>query len=788
MSLTEYKPGSAFPGRMGRTVGESSPAWPAPVRSTPGAPNVLYIVLDDTGYGQFGCYGSPINTPNLDRLAENGLRYTNMHTTALCSPSRSCMLNGRNHHSNGMACITEGSTGFPGANGAIPFENGFLSEILLPHGYATFCVGKWHLTPAEQISAAGPYDRWPLGRGFDRYYGFLGGDTHQYYPDLVFDNHQVEPPSTPEEGYHLTVDLADKAIEFIADLKQVAPDKPFFLYFATGANHAPHQVPKEWADKYKGKFDGGWDAYREKVFARQKELGIIVKDAVLSRHDPDVQQWDELSADERRLYARMMEVFAGFFEHTDHQIGRLLDFLEVTGQLDNTLVMVISDNGASAEGGPHGSVNENKFFNNVPDDLQQNLAALDELGGPKYFNHYPWGWTFAGNTPFRRWKRETYRGGVSDPFLVHWPKGIKAKGEIRNPYAHAIDMVPTVLESLGIEAPTEIRGVAQSPIEGVSFAHSFDNADTPTNHHTQYFEMFAHRSIYHDGWRAVCPFPGTSFAEAGVSFGMLELTEDKLRELDATGWELYNVEGDPAETHDLAEEERAKLIEMIALWYTEAGKYNVLPLDSRGTMRFADERPQIAAERDTYVYFPRTQAVPENVAAKVLNRAHTITVDAELNTGAEGVLACHGSNVGGYVMFVQDGKLHYVHNYVGAEELRVSSDQPVPPGKHSLSYEFEPTGAPDLKNGKGTPGIAKLFVDGELVGQADFPVTVPLALGLGSGFAVGRNPGSSVSVMYASPFPFTGTITNVTVDVSGKPDHDEEEVKRSEARVAMARQ
>ena len=369
MSLTEYKPGSTFPGRMGRTVSESEPAWPAPLRSEPGAPNVVYIVLDDTGYGQFGCYGSPINTPNLDRLAQNGLRYTNMHTTALCSPSRSCMLTGRNHHSNGMACITEGSTGYPGSNGAIPFQNGFLSEMLLPHGYATFCVGKWHLTPAEQVSAAGPYDRWPLGRGFDRYYGFLGGDTHQYYPDLVFDNHQVEPPKTPDEGYHLSVDLADKAIEFIADLKQVAPDKPFFLYFATGANHAPHQVPKEWADKYAGQFDDGWDAYREKVFARQKELGIIAEDAELSRHDPDVQQWADLSDDERKLYARMMEVFAGFFEYTDHQIGRVLDFLDDLGQLDNTIVMVISDNGASAEGGPHGSVNENKFFNNVPDDL-----------------------------------------------------------------------------------------------------------------------------------------------------------------------------------------------------------------------------------------------------------------------------------------------------------------------------------------------------------------------------------------------------------------------------------
>ena len=788
MSLTEYKPGATFPGRMGRTVGESEPAWPAPMRPKQDAPNVLFIVLDDTGYGQFGCYGSPINTPNLDRLAQNGLLYTNMHTTALCSPSRSCMLNGRNHHSNAMSCITEGSEGFPGSNGAIPFENGFLSEMLLQHGYGTYCVGKWHLTPAEQISAAGPYDRWPLGRGFERYYGFLGGDTHQYYPDLVHDNHQVEPPKTPEEGYHLTVDLTNRAIEFIADLKQVAPAKPFFLYYATGANHAPHQAPKEWADKYKGQFDDGWDAYREKVFARQKELGIVAKDAVLSRHDPDVQQWADLPDDERRLYARMMEVFAGFFEHTDHQIGRLLDFLESIGQLDNTLIMVISDNGASAEGGPHGSVNENKFFNNVPDDLAQNLAALDELGGPKYFNHYPWGWTFAGNTPFRRWKRETYRGGVSDGFLVHWPKGIKAKGEIRHQYTHAVDMVPTVLESLGIEAPTELRGVAQSELEGVSMAHTFDTADAPSKHHTQYFEMFAHRSLYHDGWRAVCPFPGTSFAEAGVGFGQLELTEDKLRELDATGWELYHVDVDPAETVDLADQERAKLIEMIALWYTEAGKYKVFPLDSRGTMRLADPRPQIAAERDTYIYYPGTQCVPENVAAKVLNRAHSITADVELAGGDEGVLVCHGSNIGGYTLFMQDGRLHYVHNYVGAQELPVSSDRQVPAGKHSLRYEFEPTGPPDLRAGKGAPGIGKLFVDGEQVGQAELAVTVPLVFGIGGGLTVGRNPGSAVSQMYTTPFAFTGTIFTVTVDVSGTPDHGEDEVKKGQARVAMARQ
>ncbi len=790
MTLNEYKPGTTFPGRMGRTVGESEPAWPAPLRAKEGAPNILYIVIDDMGFGQLGCYGSPINTPNINRLAANGLLYNNMHTTALCSPTRSCLLTGRNHHSNGMSCITEGSTGFPGGNGVIPFENGFLSEMLLLQGYNTYAVGKWHLTPSEQISAAGPYDRWPLGRGFERYYGFLSGDTHQYYPDLTYDNHQVEPPKTPEQGYHLTEDLVDKAIGFIADSKQIAPNKPFFLYFAPGAMHAPHHVHKEWADKYKGMFDDGWDAYREKVFARQKDLGIIPQNTVLSRHDPDVQDWNQLPADERKLYARMMEVFAGFLEHTDHHIGRLIDFLEQLGELDNTLIMLISDNGASSEGGPTGSINENKFFNNVPDDLQQNLAALDELGGPKYFNHYAWGWTFAGNTPFRRWKRETYRGGISDPFLVHWPAGIKAKGEIRTQYAHAIDLVPTVLDVLGIDPPTQIRGVTQSPIEGVSFAHSFDNAKTPSKHTTQYFEMFAHRSIYHDGWRAVCPFPGTSFTEAGVFFGMETLTEEKLRELDATGWELYNIEEDFAETNNLADNHRDKLIEMIALWYIEAGKYKVFPIDSRGTLRFADERPQITTARQTYVYFPGTQAVPENVAVKILNRAHSITAEVEIPPeGAEGVLLAHGGNVGGYTFFIQNKKLHHVHNYVGAQEYHVESNEEVPTGKSELRFEFEPTGQPDVRKGKGAPGRAQLYINGKLVGQTDFPVTIPLALGIGEGLAVGRDTNAPVSSRYQPPFAFTGKIFKVTVDVSGNLIQEtEEEEMKARAKVHMARQ
>ena len=792
MPLKEYKEGRTFPGRIWRTVDESEPAWPAPLRAKEGAPNVLFIVLDDTGFGQLGCYGSPIETPNLDRLAQNGLRYNNMHTTALCSPTRSCILTGRNHHSNAMAGITEISTGFPGYNGNIPFENGFLSETLLQHGYNTYALGKWHLTPTEQNSAAGPYDRWPLGRGFERYYGFLGGETNQYYPELVYDNHQVQPPSTPEEGYHLTPDLVDKAIQFIADGKQIAPQKPFFMYFCPGAAHAPHHVPREWADKYKGKFDDGWEAYREKTFQRQKKMGIAPADAELSRHDPDVKPWDKCSAEEKKLYARMMEIFAGFLAHTDYHIGRLLDFIEKIGELDNTLVMVISDNGASAEGGPTGSVNENRFFNNVPDSLEANLKALDKLGGPETYNHYAWGWTWAGNTPFRRWKRETYRGGTSDPFIVHWPKGIRSRGEVRSHYGHAIDMVPTVLEALGIEPPDDVRGVTQSPIEGVSMYSSFDNARAPEKHHTQYFEMFGHRSLYHDGWRAVCPWPGPSFAEAGKTFGA-PLSAETLTELDAQGWELYYVAKDFAENHNVAGENRAKLIEMIAAWYVEAGKYGVLPIDSRGTLRFADERPKIAEDRVHYTYYPDTQSVGGDAAVSVLNRSHSITADVEIPVkGAEGVLFCHGGSDGGYSFYAQNNKLNYVHNYVQKDYYYVRSEEPLPGGRHKVRFEFEATGEPDLTRGKGSSGRGQLFIDDKPVGSADIPVTIPISVGLASGVNVGVNSGSPVTPEYHPPFSFTGKIHSVTVDISGEltgdVEGDEGVKKESHMRMVMARQ
>lgn len=784
MSIVEYPAGSAFPGVIGRTFDTSTPAWPKPARAKKNAPNVLFIILDDTGFGQLGCFGSPIRTPNLDRLAENGLRYNNMHTTALCSPTRSCILTGRNHHSNGMACITEGSTGYPGSNGYIPFENGFLSEILQQHGYNTYALGKWHLTPADQLSAAGPYDRWPLGRGFERFYGFLGGETHQYYPELVYDNHQVEQPKSPEEGYHLTEDLADNAIRFIADAKQVAPDKPFFMYFATGAMHAPHHVPREWSDRYKGAFDDGWEVYREKVFNRQKEMGIVPAGAELSRHDPDVKPWAECSTEEQRLYARMMEVFAGFLEHTDFHIGRLLDFLGKVGELDNTIIMVLSDNGASAEGGPTGSVNENLFFNNVPESLEANLAAIDEIGGPNTFNHYAWGWTWAGNTPFRRWKRETYRGGISDPFIVHWPAGIKAKNEVRSQFAHAIDMVPTILDALGIEAPTAIRGVTQSPIEGFSLAHTFDNEAAASKHRTQYFEMVGHRSIYYDGWRAVCPWPGPSFTEAGAFFGK-PIPADTLTEIDATGWELYHVDEDWTENHNLAAENRARLIEMIATWYVEAGKYKVMPVDGRGVQRFADERPQLTADRNRYTFYPHTQAVPFNAGPRLLNRSHSITAEVDIpEGGAEGVLVSFGGTDGGYTLFVQDGVFQYVQNYVARDYLHVKADKPLPPGRHELRFEFEVTGEPDFAHGKGAAGRGQLYIDGKLTGQTDFPHTTPLSLGLTGGVIVGADPGAPVCPFYRSPFEFTGIIHQVTFDLSGELIEDDEATMRR----IMARQ
>jgi arylsulfatase len=559
-----------------------------------------------------------------------------------------------------------------------------------------------------------------------------------------------------------------------------APDKPFFLYYAPGCAHAPHQVAPEWIEKYKGKFDMGWDEYREEVFARQKELGIFPEDTELSPRDPDVPEWEGLSDEQKQLYARFMEVYAGFLEHCDYQFGRVMKSLEDIGELDNTLIMMIPDNGASSEGGTNGAFNEMSSFNNYWEKLEEILPRMDKLGGPASYNHYPWGWAWAGNTPFRRWKKEVYRGGSTDDLIVSWPKGIQARGENRDQYAHAIDMAPTILDVLGIEPPESIRGVAQSPIEGVSFAHSFEEVEAQSNHHTQYFEMFGTRAIYHDGWRAVCGFPGPSYAEGaekGYQFGD-PITPEILDDLDSNGWELYNIAEDPTESHDLADQHPQKLNEMIARWYVEAGKYKVLPLDGSVMQRFAEERPRITKDRSQYVFYPDLSVVPIGNTPAVFNRPHSITAEVEFpSDGAEGVLLAQGGVAGGYVFYVKDKKLHYIHNYLGLEEYKVTSTVDVPEGAAKLRYEFEPTGEPDLRNGRGAPGRGQLYINGDLVGNAEFPTTVPILFGI-EGLSCGYDFGEAVSHEYHAPFTFTGTIHHVTVDLSGELIVDDESTMR----------
>lgn len=744
---------SEFQGVIGESYKDSKPWWPEPVRPPQGAPNVVIIVLDDVGYSQLGCFGSEIQTPAIDKLAAGGLRYTDFHTTALCSPTRACFLTGRNHHSVGMACITEGATGYPGSNAIIPKSAAMLPEILRQRGYNTFALGKWHLTPANEVSALGPYDRWPLGQGFQRFYGFLGAETNQYYPDLTYDNHHVEPPKKPEQGYHLTVDLTDKAIQFIRDQQSVDPDKPFFLYLAYGACHAPHHGPKEWADRYKGKFDNGWDKVREETLARQKQMGIVPANTDLSPRPPWIQEWDKLSPDEKRVFARMQEVFAGFLSHTDHNIGRLINYLEEAGKLDNTLLMVVSDNGASPEGGLLGSTNEHRFFNYIPEDLKANLAALDDLGGPKYYNHYPMGWAHAGNTPLKRYKRETFQGGVTDPLIIHWPTGIKDKGGIRRQYHHAIDLMPTVLQVIGITSPAQVNGIKQKPIEGMSLAYSFNEAQAPSRKEVQYYEMLGMRSIWHKGWKAVTDHQ----PDSGGDF-------------KADKWELYHVAEDFSESHDLAAKNPDKLKEMIRLWFVEANKYNVLPLDDRLGARGLDYHPAAAPDRASYTFYPGTAPQNEATTVKTHNRSHSITAQVDIPAGgAEGVLLAQGSKFSGFSFFIQNKKLIYVHNYVGVEEYTITSDTEVPTGPSTLRFEFQVTGKPEVMKGKGAPGIGRLFINGKQVGEGKIPVTVPLAYSLsGEGLAAGRDVGMPVTERYRAPFEFTGALKQVVVEVDGE--------------------
>jgi arylsulfatase len=760
MELREYPEGAPFPGVIGRTVAESQAAWPVPPRARPGAPNVLIVLLDDVGFAQFGCFGAHIRTPTLDRLAANGLRYRDFHTTALCTPTRACMMTGRNHHAVGAAVVTSVALGYPGYNSMISRSNAFLPEMLVPHGYATFALGKWHLTPSNECNVAAPRGRWPLGRGFDNFYGFLGGMTNQWVPDLVEDNRFIGPPRTPAQGYHLNEDMADKAIGYIRDLKSTLAEKPFFMYYCPGAGHTPHHVPTEWIEQYAGQFDRGWDVLREEVFARQLAEGIIPPGTELSPRPAWVPAWDSLSDDERRLFARQMEVYAAFISHTDHHLGRVVDYLDEIGELDNTLIFVTSDNGASSEGGTHGEVNHMVRLNGFRDTFAGCLDAIDRWGDPTTHPHYTWSWAWLGCTPLKRWKGFLHQGGVTDPLIVHWPAGIAARGEVRGQYAHVTDIAPTVLDALGLPQPTELGGQRLAPIQGVSFAHTFGDADAPTRKTTQYYEMFASRAIWRDGWKAV------------VEHKQGEPINEEL--LRAERWELYHVAEDFSECNDLAATEPGKLQELIDLWWVEAGRNNVLPLDGRRNKRLADPKPRLGRPREHYVYYQNTAPLNHFAAANLHNRAHTITAEVVIpDSGADGVILAHGSIFAGYSLFIQGGRLQYVHNFLGLREHWVRASESIGPGRHTLRFEFAKTGE--------HRGIGSLHVDNVQVAEAEIPETVPVLFERNSeGLCCGYDSGLPVTPQYEAPFRFTGTIERVTVDILGARQPDAAAVARAE--------
>jgi arylsulfatase A-like enzyme len=776
-----------FNGTIKLDVRDSTPDWEPYLQpvAPAGSPNILYIVLDDVGFSAMEPWGGLIETPNINKLAANGLTYTNWHTTALCSPTRSSLLTGRNHTTNGMACIAEATTGYPNANGHIPFECATIAEVLGERGWNTYMLGKWHLVAADEMNMASTKRNWPVGRGFERYYGFLGGETNQWYPDLVYDNHPVEQPSWPEDGYHLTTDLTDKAIEFIKDSKMLVPDKPFFMYFCPGATHAPHHAPKEWIEKYKGKFDMGYEKYREVVFERQQELGIFPETAELSPLNPYageksvdgkpwppldvVRPWESLSDDEKRLFTRMAEVYAGFLSHADHEIGRLLDFLEQSGQSENTIVVLVSDNGASGEGGPNGSVNENKFFNGIPDKIEDNMKYLEELGSPATYNHYPVGWAWAFNTPFKMWKRYNFEGGVADPMVISWPKGIKAKGEVRHQFLHATDVVPTMYDLAGVELPEVVKGFEQIPLEGVSFRSTFESDDVPTPKESGFFSMLGSRAVWHKGWKAVSVHPTIA--------GWGHFDDDR--------WELYDTTVDPTESHDLAAEHPDKVKELVDHWFHLAELYHGLPLlDLTAVEVLADPtRPQVAPPRGRYIYYPDTGEVPETAAVNVRNRSYTIAASVDVQTPeASGVLFSHGARFGGHSLYVKDRTLRYVYNFVGDKEQMVASTEEIPTGARVLSAVFEREGT-----SMPTTGTLSLFVDDKKVGEGQI-MTQPGNFSLvGEGLNIGKDAGEPVTDDYPGtrPYAFTGgTIKEVIVDVSGEAYLDLEK----EAVALMARE
>ena len=773
--------GTPFRGKIALDVRDSTPDWApylAPKAPT-GSPNVLMIAWDDVGYGAMDVFGGPIRTPTMQRIADRGVRFGNFHTTALCSPTRASLLTGRNATTTGMATIAEFASGFPGISTRIPFETGMISEVLAAQGYNTYCIGKWHLTPGEECNVAAYKGRWPLGRGFERYYGWLGGETNSYYPDLVHDNHPIEPPARPEDGYHLADDLSHRAIQFIQDAKTIDPDKPFFMYFAPQAGHAPHLVPLEWADAYKGVFDTGYEAMRPEILARQIELGLLPEGTELSGINPHgepsrtgpngepwpmldtVRPWESLSDDEKRLFIRMAEVFAGYVTYYDDRLGRIIDYLEQAGELDNTIIVAVSDNGSSGEGGPNGSFNEWRFFNGIADTTELVLEHIDELGTPASNNHYNTGWAWALDTPFPYWKRWAgYEGGTADICLVSWPAKIAASAEVRHQYVHAVDVVPTLYDLLGITPPSVINGYEQLPIEGESFAAALTDPGAPAKS-TQFFTMLGQRAIYHEGWLACTVHPPLS------SWGHFEDDE----------WELFHLEVDRSQSTNLAEQEPERLAAMTALWFECADQYNGLPLDDRSALeQVLAERPRAAAARDQFVFYPDCADVPESAGPSIPGRSYAIAAGLAVDEAdAEGVLWAAGGVAGGHSLYVKDGRLRYTFNWVGTYLQDVVADRDLTPGEHVCVAEFVATGKSDNPQMPGAKGMLTLYVDSEVVGSGEITTQPGYFCLTGDGISVGRDSGSAVTPQYQAPFPFTGgMIDKVVVDLSGEHYVDHE--------------
>ena len=740
-----------FRGKIGITYKESTPDFPAPIKAPEQAPNVLLVLLDDVGFGQASTFGGLVDTPNLTHLAERGLRYNQFHTTALCSPTRAALLTGRNHHSVGTGVVAELASGFPGYTTILPKSAATVAEVLRQNGYNTAAFGKWHNTPDYETSAAGPFDRWPTWLGFEYFYGFLGGDTNQWSPALVENTKRVAPP-TNNPDYHLTPDLVDHAISWIHSQQSIAPDKPFFTYLATGATHAPHHAPKVWIDKYQGKFDQGWDKLREETFARQKQLGVIPANAQLTLRPKELPAWDSLSPDDQKIYAHEMEIFAGFLAYTDHEVGRLINAIDQIGELDNTLIFyIVGDNGASAEGGLAGSVNELKVFNKVPESREQLLASLNDLGSPKTFNHYHAAWAWAGTTPFQ-WTKQiaSHFGGTRNPLIIAYGDRIKDQGGLRSQFHHVIDITPTIFEAAGITAPTTVNGVEQQEIEGTSLVYTFDDPNASSKHETQYFEMLGNRAIYDHGWIA------------GARHDRLPWQSTIKADFAKDPWELYNIGEDFSEANNLAAKNPEKLAKLQKLFLSEARKYNVLPLDDRVSERFdVQDRPSPASGRTTFTYYSSEVSIPEGSAPNLKNRSFTITAEVEIpENGAEGVLLTQGGRFAGWGFFLKDSKPTYVYNFVNAERYIIQSPEKLTPGKSTIKFNFDYDGG-----GVGAGGVGRLFINDQQVAVDRIAKTIPYRLSLDETFDVGRDTGTPIVETYQVPFTFTGNLQKVTLNL-----------------------